>query len=368
MKPSAGTGGKSMPSASQRQSRSVGAAHAMPVISAATNRPPARIRLAGDAFATPRRAASRTPEFARMFRRPRDSNECLEPPLGENDVIAISSGFVAGTPCAPVIATILLPRSRPFLSEVNDRPRPPTPNGRDGRAGNAAGTGLTVRCKLCRIASTNGQFRAPRLPDNPSPETRVALPEFDLVVIGGGAGGLVVAAGGAALGAKVALVEKHKMGGDCLWYGCVPSKSLIKSARIAHQMRHADRWAIAPAKPEVDLAQVMERVAGVIRGIEPNDSPERFRGLGVDVILGDGRFTGPDVFEVAGRRLTARHFVIATGSRPSVPSIPGLADVPFLTNETVFRAARERTAPAHHRQRPDRLPRWRRHSDGWAAR
>lgn len=161
-------------------------------------------------------------------------------------------------------------------------------------------------------------------------------PEFDLVVIGGGAGGLVVAAGGASLGAKVALVEKHKMGGDCLWYGCVPSKSLIKSARIAHQMRHADRWAIKPATPEIDLARVMERVAGVIHGIEPNDSPERFRGLGVDVILGDGQFTGPDVFEVAGRRLTARHFVIATGSRPSVPPIPGLADVPFLTNETVF--------------------------------
>jgi len=164
----------------------------------------------------------------------------------------------------------------------------------------------------------------------------VATPEFDLVIIGGGAGGLVVAAGGASLGAKVALVEKHKMGGDCLWYGCVPSKSLIKSARIAHQMRHADRWAIAPAEPGIDLAHVMERVAGVIRGIEPNDSPERFRALGVDVILGDGRFTGSNVFEVAGRKLTARHFVIATGSRPAVPPIPGLADVPFLTNETIF--------------------------------
>ena len=164
----------------------------------------------------------------------------------------------------------------------------------------------------------------------------MASTEFDLVIIGGGAGGLVVAAGGASLGAKVALVEKHKMGGDCLWYGCVPSKSLIKSARVAHQMRHADRWAIGPAQPEIDLAQVMERIAGVIRGIEPNDSPERFRGLGVDVILGEGRFTGPDVFAVDGRSLTARHFVIATGSRPSVPPIPGLAGTPFLTNETLF--------------------------------
>jgi len=161
-------------------------------------------------------------------------------------------------------------------------------------------------------------------------------PDFDLAVIGGGAGGLVVAAGGAALGARVALVEKHKLGGDCLWYGCVPSKTLIKSARIAHQMRHADRWAIPAAAPQVDLAQVMERVAGVIRGIEPNDSPERFRGLGVDVIVGSGRFTARDAFEVNGRRLTAKHFVVATGSRPAVPPIPGLDAVPFLTNETLF--------------------------------
>jgi pyruvate/2-oxoglutarate dehydrogenase complex dihydrolipoamide dehydrogenase (E3) component len=164
----------------------------------------------------------------------------------------------------------------------------------------------------------------------------MAKPEFDIVVIGGGAGGLVVAAGGAALGAKVALVEKHRLGGDCLWYGCVPSKTLIKSARIAHEMRHADRWAIPAAAPTVDLARVMERVASVIKGIEPNDSPERFRGLGVDVIFGDGRFTAPNAFEVNGRRLTASSFVIATGSRPVVPPIPGLERTPFLTNETLF--------------------------------
>ena len=135
----------------------------------------------------------------------------------------------------------------------------------------------------------------------------MARPEFDLVVIGGGSGGLVVAAGGAALGAKVALVERHKLGGDCLWSGCVPSKTLIKSARIAHQMRHADRWALAPANPQPDLARVMERVARVIAGIEPSDSPARFRGLGVDVILGSGRFVSPEAFAVAGRTLTARN-------------------------------------------------------------
>jgi pyruvate/2-oxoglutarate dehydrogenase complex dihydrolipoamide dehydrogenase (E3) component len=161
-------------------------------------------------------------------------------------------------------------------------------------------------------------------------------PEFDIVVIGGGAGGLVVAAGAASLGAKVAVVEKHKLGGDCLWYGCVPSKTLIKSARIAHQMRHADRWAVPGVMPKIELADVMERVAGVIRGIEPNDSPERFRGLGVDVVFGEGRFTSPHTFEVGGRRITAKSFVIATGSRPAVPPIPGIERTPFLTNESVF--------------------------------
>lgn len=161
-------------------------------------------------------------------------------------------------------------------------------------------------------------------------------PDFDIAVIGGGAGGLVVAAGGASLGAKVAIVEKHRLGGDCLWYGCVPSKTLIKSARVAHQMRHADRWALEAVEPRVDLAQVMERVADVIRGIEPNDSPERFRGLGVDVVFGSGRFVDPRTFEVDGRRITAKTFVIATGSRPAVPPIPGLDRVPYLTNESVF--------------------------------
>ncbi len=161
-------------------------------------------------------------------------------------------------------------------------------------------------------------------------------PEFDIVVIGGGSGGLTVAAGGATLGAKVALVEKHRLGGDCLWYGCVPSKTLIKSARIAWQMRHADRWSLTPSDPHPDLARVMERVRGVIRGIEPTDSPERFRGLGVEVIFGAGRFVAPDAVDVDGRRLTARTFVIATGSRPTVPKLPGIETTPYLTNETVF--------------------------------
>src|SRR5437879_12587886 len=127
----------------------------------------------------------------------------------------------------------------------------------------------------------------------------MAKPEFDIVVIGGGSGGWVVAAGGAALGAKVALVEKNKLGGDCLWTGCVPSKALIKSARVAYLMRSADRFALAAHDPKPELPRVMERVAAVINEIEPNDSPERFRALGVNVIFGSGRFADPQTFEVA---------------------------------------------------------------------
>ncbi|HYT98412.1 MAG TPA: FAD-dependent oxidoreductase, partial [Casimicrobiaceae bacterium] len=157
-----------------------------------------------------------------------------------------------------------------------------------------------------------------------------------MAVIGGGSGGLVVAAGGASLGAKVALVEKHKLGGDCLWYGCVPSKTLLKSARVAYTMRNAARFALTPHDPRPELPRVMERVASVIKSIEPNDSPERFRAMGVDVIFGSGRFIDGSTFEVAGRRLKAATFVIATGSRPSIPSIPGVESVRYLTNETIF--------------------------------
>lgn len=164
----------------------------------------------------------------------------------------------------------------------------------------------------------------------------MSKPEFDICVIGGGSAGLVVAAGGSSLGAKVALVEKHKMGGDCLHYGCVPSKTLLQSAKVAHTLRHADAFALPAHAPQTDLAAVMERVAGVIQGIEPHDSPERFRDLGVDVILGAGCFVDPHSFSVDGRHLRARHFVIATGSRPAVPPIEGLDQIPYLTNDQLF--------------------------------
>ena len=164
----------------------------------------------------------------------------------------------------------------------------------------------------------------------------MATPEFDLAVIGGGAGGLAVASGATALGAKVALIEKNRLGGDSLWHGSVPSKTLLKSARVAHAMRNADRWALAPVDPKPDLARVMERVASVVLGIATHDSPERFRAMGVDVIIGNGRFTSPSTLDVDGRAITARHFVLATGSRPAIPPIAGLAYVPYVTNETVF--------------------------------
>ncbi len=161
-------------------------------------------------------------------------------------------------------------------------------------------------------------------------------PEFDLAVIGAGAGGLAAAAGGANLGAKVALIERNRLGGQCLWHGCVPSKTLRKSALVAHTMRHADRFALTPADPKPDLARVMERVASVVASIALEDSPEHFRTLGVDVIHGSGRFLSPTEFDVNGRTITARHFVLATGSRPAIPPIAGLSHVPYLTNQTVF--------------------------------
>jgi pyruvate/2-oxoglutarate dehydrogenase complex dihydrolipoamide dehydrogenase (E3) component len=164
----------------------------------------------------------------------------------------------------------------------------------------------------------------------------MAKPDYDLCVIGGGAAGLVVAAGGAALGAKVVLVEKHRLGGDCLWHGCVPSKALLHSAAVAQTLRTAARAGLGSVEPDVDLARVMEQVRSVISTIEPNDSPERFRGLGVEVVFGAGRFTAPDRFEVDGRALTARRFVLATGSRAAIPPISGLDQVTHLTNETLF--------------------------------
>jgi pyruvate/2-oxoglutarate dehydrogenase complex dihydrolipoamide dehydrogenase (E3) component len=160
--------------------------------------------------------------------------------------------------------------------------------------------------------------------------------DYDVVIIGGGSGGLVVASAAAQLHAKVALVEKDKLGGDCLWYGCVPSKSLIHAARVAYEVQHSSRFGIYTNAPEINFAQANGHVQKVIAAIEPHDSPERFRGLGVEVIFGSGQFIDDRTFEVNGRQLKARSFVISTGSRPAIPPIPGLKEAGFLTNEQVF--------------------------------
>lgn len=160
--------------------------------------------------------------------------------------------------------------------------------------------------------------------------------EYDVVVIGGGSGGLVVAGVAASLKAKVALVERDRLGGDCLWYGCVPSKSLIHASRIAYDVKHAGRFGIYCQDPEIDFAKAIGHVQGVISTIQPHDSPERFEGLGVEVIFGSGKFIDRLTFEVNNRRLKARTFVIATGSRPAKLSIPGLEEAGYITNEEVF--------------------------------
>jgi pyruvate/2-oxoglutarate dehydrogenase complex dihydrolipoamide dehydrogenase (E3) component len=162
-------------------------------------------------------------------------------------------------------------------------------------------------------------------------ETRV-----DLCVIGAGPGGLSVAAAAAQLGVSVALVERHKMGGDCLNYGCVPSKALLAAARRAHLMRTSQPFGIGPAEPAVDAAAVADHVQGVVAAIAPNDSPERFGGLGVKVVRAVGHFITRDTLLAGDQRIKARRFVIATGSSPLIPPIPGLDKVPYFTNETIF--------------------------------
>ncbi|MCQ3941623.1 MAG: dihydrolipoamide dehydrogenase [Alphaproteobacteria bacterium] len=157
----------------------------------------------------------------------------------------------------------------------------------------------------------------------------------DICVIGAGSGGLSVAAAAAAFGVPVVLIEKHRMGGDCLNTGCVPSKSLIAAARRAHLVRTSGAFGIE-ATVTVDFTKVRAHVHEVIAAIAPNDSVERFRGLGVRVIKGEARFVGPKTVRVGDTTIQARRFVIATGSRPALPSIPGLERLPYLTNETVF--------------------------------
>jgi pyruvate/2-oxoglutarate dehydrogenase complex dihydrolipoamide dehydrogenase (E3) component/uncharacterized membrane protein YdjX (TVP38/TMEM64 family) len=167
-------------------------------------------------------------------------------------------------------------------------------------------------------------------------------PRFDrnLIVIGAGSAGLVSAYIGAAVKAKVTLVEKHRMGGDCLNTGCVPSKALIRSAKLLSQMRHADRYGIRKAQVEFDFADVMERVQRVVSAVEPHDSVQRYTGLGVECIQGEATITSPWSVEVKSTQgtqtLTTRAIVIAAGARPFVPPIPGIEEVGYVTSDTVW--------------------------------
>lgn len=167
----------------------------------------------------------------------------------------------------------------------------------------------------------------------------------DLLVIGAGSGGLSLAAGAVQMGASVILLEGHKMGGDCLNFGCVPSKALIASGKAAYAQSHAAQFGIADQSPKVDYAAAKDHVADIIAQIEPVDSQERFEGLGVRVIRDYGEFLSPTEVKVAEHIITARRIVIATGSSPFVPPIPGLDTVPYETNETLFDL----------RERPDHL-------------
>ena len=164
---------------------------------------------------------------------------------------------------------------------------------------------------------------------------------YDMIVIGGGSAGLVTSAGAAGIGARVALIEQDRLGGECLWTGCVPSKALIACARAVRDAKTADRFGVRAEGISVDFPRVMDRVRDVQRRIEPHDSPERFRSLGVDVIHGTARFVGHRSIRVDARTIDAKRVVIATGSKPAIPPIDGLEDTPYLTNETIFSLERQ---------------------------
>ncbi|MFQ5679859.1 MAG: dihydrolipoyl dehydrogenase family protein [Gemmatimonadota bacterium] len=161
-------------------------------------------------------------------------------------------------------------------------------------------------------------------------------PTYDIIVVGGGTAGLVTAAGCVSLGARTALVERDRLGGECLWTGCVPSKAMIGSARLAERMRRSREFGLPPAEVHPDGASVLESVRAVRARIQPHDDPARFRAMGVEVLEGDARFLTPHEIEVGGRGLRGRRFVIATGSRPAIPPIPGLDETGYFTHETAF--------------------------------
>ena len=166
---------------------------------------------------------------------------------------------------------------------------------------------------------------------NPTPRER-----YDLVIVGGGPAGLVAAASAAGIGARTALIERHLLGGDCLNVGCVPSKALLAAAAAAQAIRDAAHFGISSSPPSIDFAAVMDRLRRIRAEMAPHDSAARFRDLGVDVFIGQGSFTARDRITVAGHSLSFRRALIATGARPDMPAVPGLAEARPLTNENIF--------------------------------
>lgn len=164
----------------------------------------------------------------------------------------------------------------------------------------------------------------------------MAKKDFNVIVIGAGSAGLVSSYIAAAVKAKVALIEKHKMGGDCLNTGCVPSKALIRSAKILSYIKRHKDYGIKSAQATFDFAEIMERVQKVIKKVEPHDSVERFTSLGVDCITGDAKILSPHEVSVNGKTLTTNNIIIATGARPAIPKIPGLNQVPYLTSDNIW--------------------------------
>ena len=159
---------------------------------------------------------------------------------------------------------------------------------------------------------------------------------YDLVIVGGGSAGLMAASLAVQFGARVALVEKHRIGGDCTWTGCVPSKTLLKAAKVAHAMRTADRYGLVPAEPAVDLGAVMDHVRSVVDEIYQEESPQALRADGIDVYLGGARFLDPHTLAAGKDTITARNVLITTGAHPYIPPIQGLENVDYVTYETIW--------------------------------
>ena len=212
--------------------------------------------------------------------------------------------------------------------------------------GDIASPGLIGSLVLLSLFPLIGKWAADRLRRRRAYGKWRRPRRFDrnLIVIGAGAGGLVTAYIAAAVRAKVTLIEAHRMGGDCLNTGCVPSKALIRSARLAHEIRNADCFGLTPAEPGVDFPAMMRRIEAIIAAIAPADSVERYTGLGVDVRAGHARIVDPWTVDVDGERLTGRAIVIAAGAEPAVPDIPGLDEAGYLTSDTMWDALARRGA------------------------